>query len=109
VRDRVSNPNPNPNPNPSPNPGQTAVLEDEEEAPRDLHQIQEQLGSIQSSLHQLSSDMRTARTVELKALEALAERVCKRKRPASSPPPSLQGPGAIKSEEPAAEASTEAS
>ena len=73
--------------------GQTVVLEEEEEAPRDLHHVQEQLGSIQSSLHQLSSDMRTARSVEMQVLEALAERVSKRKRPASSSSSSLQGAG----------------
>jgi len=76
--------------------GQTVVLEEEEEeAPPALHHVQAQLGSIQSSLHQLSSDMRTARSVEMQVLEALAERVCKRKRPSSSSSSSLQGPGPL--------------
>ena len=60
---------------------------------RVLHHVQAQLGSLQSSLHQLSSDLRTARSVEMQVLEALAERVSKRKRPASSSSSSLQGPG----------------
>jgi len=76
--------------------GQTVVLEEEEGAPRDMHHVQAQLGSLQSSLHQLSSDLRTARSVEMQVLEALAERVCKRKRPASASSSSLQGPPPMK-------------
>lgn len=50
------------------------------EEPHDIHQMQAQLGSLSHSLHLLHEELRTARLIEMQALDALAERVCKRKR-----------------------------